>query len=326
MTVLALDLGGSHVGCAVVRNGVALASSCAATDATSLRALLPELAMRLRENCRVAGISAGQCSGIGIGFPAIVDSTTGELLSTLGDKFADLTAAEIQAWSSREFGLPVRIENDAKLALLGERFAGAAKDVEDVVMVTLGTGIGVAVMLQNRLLHSHLGQAGNLGGHLVVRFDGRPCVCGAIGCAEAEASTSVLPAVCREWPGFAASSLARKPELSTKSNQELNPELNFATLFQARDAGDQVAGEVIAHCIAVWSALTVSLVHAYGPQLILFGGGVANRGEEILRPIRAYVQQHSWKTVRGAARIEAASLGADAAFIGAEALFVQEFA
>src|SRR6202044_1967525 len=187
------------------------------------------------------------CKGLGIGFPAIVDSRSCEVLSTLGSKFADCTAADLQAWSKREFSLPLRIENDAKLALLGEHSAGSAQGFEDVVMITLGTGIGVAVMLQHKLMRSQMGQAGNLGGHLVVRFDGRPCVCGAIGCAEAEASTSVLPELCREWPGFEESSLAREAEL------------NFATLFRSRKAGDQVAIQLIEHCIAIWSALTVSL-------------------------------------------------------------------
>jgi glucokinase len=275
---------------------------------------LPELASRLRENCRTVGISVEANQGIGIGLPAIVDGRSGEVLSTLGSKFADSAAADLQAWSDRELGLPIRIENDAKLALLGERFAGAAKGFEDVVMITLGTGIGVAVMLQNRLMHSHMGQAGTLGGHLVVRLDGRICACGAVGCAESEASTSALPALCREWPGFAGSTLAEAPQL------------DFATLFQARDASDSVAGELIEHCISVWSALTVSLVHAYGPQLILFGGGVARRGEEILKPIRAHVGQHSWKTSRGLAGIEVATLGADAALVGAETLFFEELA
>ena len=311
MSVLALDLGGSHIGCAVVNDSLVLASSTITTSARSLRELLPELTARLRESCRAAGVSLESCQGLGIGFPAIVDSRSGELLSTLGAKFADMAGAELQAWSNREFGLPLRIENDAKLALLGERFAGAARAFEDVVMVTLGTGIGVAVMLQNRLLHSYMGQAGTTGGHIVVRFNGRPCVCGAIGCAEAEASTSVLPELCRKWPQFAESSLSQESQL------------NFATVFNARDAGDPVANEVIDHCIAIWSVLTVSLIHAYGPQMILFGGGISQR-EEILRPIRAYVAQHSWKTSRGVARIEAAALGVDAALIGAEALFREE--
>ena len=265
MSVLALDLGGSHVGCAVVNDGLVLASSTVTTDAGSLRALLPELTAQLRENCRAVGVSPEACKGLGIGFPAIVDSRSGEVLSTLGSKFADCTGADLRAWSQVEFGLPLRIENDAKLALLGEHFAGSAQGFEDVVMVTLGTGIGVAAMLQHKLLHSQMGQAGTLGGHLVVRFDGRPCVCGATGCAEAEASTSILPDLCREWPGFAESSLAQEAQL------------NFSSIFRLRDAGDRVAHELIDHCIAIWSALTVSLIHAYGPQLILFGGGVAQR-------------------------------------------------
>ncbi len=321
MSVLAIDLGGSHIGCAVVNGGSILASrsitlpkTTAATEARSLRQVLPELAAQLRHACSTAGIALESCAGIGVGFPAIVDSRTGDVLSTLGPKFADLSGADLMAWADDEFSLPLRIENDAKLALLGEHVAGAARGVEDVVMVTLGTGIGVAVMLQNRLMHSHFGQAGSIGGHLIVRLNGRLCVCGANGCAEAEASTSILPDLCRTWPRFSESILAREPHL------------HFATLFQARDAGDVVAGEVLDHCIHIWSALTVNLVHAYGPQLILFGGGVAQRGEQILHPIRAYVQQHAWQTSRGTTRIAAATLGAHAALIGAEALFLEETA
>src|SRR6202789_356281 len=202
MSVLALDLGGSHVGCAVVSDGTFLASSTITTDARSLRELLPELTAQLRKNCSDAGISPKECKGLGIGFPAIVDSRSGEVLSTLGSKFADCTGADLQAWSKREFGLPLRIENDAKLALLGEHSVGSPRGFEDVVMITLGTGIGVAVMLQHKLMRSQIGQAGNLGGHLVVRFAGRPCFGGGIGCRGAEASTSVLHKLCREWLGL----------------------------------------------------------------------------------------------------------------------------
>ena len=311
MSALALDLGGSHVACGIVNGGRVLGWSNVETDARSLRQLLPELAARLHESCRKARISPAACKGLGIGFPAIIDGYTGEILSTHG-KFTDVTAEELGEWCQREFGLPVKIENDAKLALLGEHFAGAAKGFEDVVMVTLGTGIGAATMLQSRLIKSHIGQAGTLGGHLTVRMNGRLCACGAIGCAEAEASTAALPAICGSWPGFDDSVLAKEPQL------------DFAALFRAKDAGDRVAQEIFEHCVAVWSALSVSLIHAYGPQLILFGGGVMKRGEEILGPIRAYVRQHSWKTSRGVARVEASALGADAALVGAEALFREE--
>ena len=146
-----------------------------------------------------------------------------------------------------------------------------------------------------------------------MRLDGRTCTCGSIGCAEAEASTSVLQATAEAWPGFSESLLAREPVI------------DFAVVFRARDAKDQVACELLQHCISVWSALAVTLIHAYGPQIMLFGGGVMKRQEEILAPIRSYVEQHSWRSSRGLTRIEAAALGGNAALVGAEALFSEEY-
>ncbi len=313
MSVLTLDLGGSHVGCAVVAHGRVLACSTLETDARSMARLLPQIKANLLDCCRASGIEPQACQGLGIGIPSLVDGRTSEILSAF-NKFVDLNTADLSAWSKDAFGLPVRFENDAALALLGEHHAGAAKGIEDVVLVTLGTGIGVGVMLQHRLLRSHLGHAGSLGGHLVVRFDGRRCACGAVGCAEAEASTSVLPAIAASWPGFERSQLAKEPQL------------NFAALFHAKEAGDAVARQILDHCLSVWSALAVTLVHAYGPRLMLFGGGVMRRGEEILGPVRAYVGQHAWQTSRGTTRIEAAALGEHAALIGAEALFDDGYA
>lgn len=308
MSVLSLDLGGSHISCAVVRGGCVLAYSELQTDGSSLIALLPKITEALRACCHACGIPSESCRGIGIGIPSLVDGRNGEILSAF-NKFTDITAKGLSDWSEETFGLPVRLENDATLALIGEHSAGAAKGKDDVVLVTLGTGIGVGVMLQNHILRSRLGHAGSLGGHLVVRFDGRPCACGAVGCAEAEASTSVLRLIAAARPGFEQSLLA------------VEPQLNFAAVFEAKDAGDIVAREILDHCTRVWSALAVTLVHAYGPELMLFGGGVLRRGEEILSPVRSYVAQHAWKTNRGHTQIEIAALGDEAALIGAEALF-----
>ena len=306
--VLVLDLGGSHIGCAVVGNGRVLAESTIRTDAVSLTKHLPEIAAMLREDLRRSGVAASSLRGLAIGYCGVVDGHSGEILSSL-DKYRDARTGDLREWARVEFGLPIAMENDARLALLGEVYAGAAKGARDVVMVTLGTGIGGAVMLDGRLLMSRAGQAGALGGHLPVNFRGRLCACGAIGCAEAEASTAVLPAVCRETPGFAESALAGAERL------------DFATVFAASDAGDAVARRVLEHCIAVWSSLTVGLIHAYGPELVLFGGGVMHRGHEILVPIRGYVERHMWRTSAGVPRIEAAMLGKEAALLGGEALF-----
>jgi len=305
--VLAVDLGGSHAGVAVVEQGRVLSEAVIDTDAQSMKNLLPEITARLLDCCNKSGVNPRDCLGIGFGIPGIVDGRTGEILSIF-NKFTDLDVGDLRSWSEAAFGLSLRIENDAALALLGEHYAGAARGIGDVVLVTLGTGIGVSAMLQHQLLRSHLGHAGSLGGHLVVRFDGRRCACGAVGCAEAEASTSVLPAIAAGWPGFKDSQLAAVPRL------------NFEELFRAHDAGDLVAREIVTHSIEVWSALAVTLIHAYGPQMMLFGGGVMRRQKEILEPIRAYVERHAWRSSRGVTRIEAASRGVQAAFLGVEAL------
>lgn len=308
MRVLGIDCGGSHVSCGLIEGGKILTQQEISTGSRSFREILPALTAMIRDVCAKSSVEIQTCSGIGLGLPVILDAGTGEILSTL-DKFTDLAEIDLVSWSDREFGLPIRIENDARMALLGEHFAGAAGGAEDVVMITLGTGIGCAAMLQGRLLHSRFGQAGCVGGHISVNLIGRRCKCGAVGCAEAEASTSVLAQICREWPDFDTSSLAQADLM------------NFETLFRAKDAGDVVAAQVFQHCCEVWSSLTVSLIHAYGPELILFGGSVMRRGQEILDPIRAYVAAHMWRTVRGVPRIELASLGNDAALLGAAALF-----
>lgn len=311
MSVLAIDLGGSHVTSAVVADGQILASSSMRTNAGSLKQLMPEIERNLVDLCEHANVPIAQCSGIGMGFPAIVDAGSGEILSRF-TKYADgVSGTELRDWADRKFGLPIAIENDAKLALLGEHAYGAAKGFADVVMITLGTGIGAAAMLGNQLLKSRMGHAGQLGGHLTVNLAGRLCACGAVGCAEAEASTSTLPLLCREHPAFASSALAQESSL------------DFEAVFRCKDAGDWVATEIFNRCIHVWSVLTVTLIHAYGPEILLFGGGVLRRKAEILPPIRKYVDTHSWKTASGDVRIQAAELGETAALIGAEALFTR---
>jgi glucokinase len=164
-------------------------------------------------------------------------------------------------------------------------------------------------MLQGKLLHSHFGQAGCLGGHLTVNYRGRRCSCGAVGCAEAEASTSVLAEICHATPDFENSSLAREDVIQ------------FESLFRCKDNGDSVSIAVVQHCIEIWSALTVSLIHAYGPEVVVFGGAVMKRDEEILKPIRVFVAHNMWITTRGVPLIKAALLGSEAALFGAEALF-----
>jgi len=311
MLALSLDMGGTHIGCAVVRDRRILASASLETEsAKGLASILPVVAQILRQLLDEAGETVDACSGLAVGFPGIIDNRTGHILSTL-KKYEDAKELDLDAWSREALALPLRMENDARMALLGEQFAGSAQGINDVVMMTLGTGIGGAAMIQGRLLRGAHAQAACLGGHLPVDFRGRPCTCGNIGCAEAEASGWALPAIIREHPAFAASSLAGEPEL------------NFRVLFDAADRGDPVALDVRQHCLEVWAANAVALIHAYDPEVVIIGGGVMRRADVIVPFVQDHVNRHAW-AAWGKPVVRAAELGERAALLGAVPLLIEE--
>lgn len=312
MLALSLDMGGTHIGCAVVRDKQILAAASVSSEgAQSLASLLPALEKTLRRLLAEAGAGAGECKGMAIGFPGIVDARTGRILSTL-KKYDDARDLDLEGWCRQTFGVPPRMENDARLALLGEQYAGAARDVRDVVMMTLGTGIGGAAMMEGKLLRGAHAQAACLGGHLPVDFRGRACSCGNIGCAEAEAAGWSLPGIVREWPGFVGSSLSRAEAI------------DFRTLFSAAEAGDDVALAVRQRCLEVWAANAVALVHAYDPEVVVMGGGVMRSADAILPYVQQYVARHAW-VAWGKPQVRAAALGENAALLGAVPLLGEEF-
>jgi glucokinase len=306
MSLLGLDLGGSHASCSLISGQTVLATEhLSFADSGTFVAVLPEVTASLQ---KLAAQAPDPVSGLGIGFCGLVDSRRNIVLSTNG-KYEDAPTFDFQSWGRKTLGIPVRLENDARLALRGEIYAGAARGFTDVVMFTLGTGIGgVAAMNGAPLIGVH-GQAGVLGGHIPVRANGRRCTCGGLGCAEAEASGWSLPAICREWPGFAASALASAP-------------LNFKSLFDSGAAGDRVAIEIRNHCLTIWGMMTVAAVHCFDPELIVFGGGVMRAASQILPPLQKYVDDYTW-TPWGKGRIVPAQLGDHAAALGVPSLFTE---
>ena len=133
-------------------------------------------------------------------------------------------------WARDEFDLKLQIENDARMAAMGEQYAGTARGVKNLVVMTLGTGIGTDIILDGKLLRWVHAHAGCFGRHLTTKFDGRPCHCGNIGCAETEASGWSLLLIARERPGFAQSLLA-----------EVEP-LGFRELFSRNGSGAKEVG------------------------------------------------------------------------------------
>jgi len=152
MKALAIDFGGTHATLGVIEDCTILAAETIDTDrAKSLAAVLPRIAETFQSLLGHLSLTARDCAGVGVGFAAIVDSRTGRVLAT-NDKYPDSKEIDIPAWSQKTLGLPLRIENDARMALLGEFYAGAARDFTEVVMMTLGTGIGGVAMIEGKLL------------------------------------------------------------------------------------------------------------------------------------------------------------------------------
>ncbi len=304
MKALTVDLGGSHPTCALVEDRAILRTKTLATDgAKGLAPALPLLADALRTIMDEANTKPSECKGLAFCFCGLADHAHARVAST-NSKYDDAPQLDLPGWCEKALGVRFEIENDARMALLGEWYAGAARGFDDVVMITLGTGIGGAAMIQGRLLRGKHAQAGCLGGHLPVLFNGRRCTCGAIGCAEAEASGWSLPEICRATEGFSSSPLS-KEDLIT-----------FERLFHYAGAGDRVAVEVRDRCLTVWGTATVGLIHAYDPEVVVFGGGVMKSASVIIPFIQDYVNQHAW-TPWGKVSIRGAELGNQAALLGA---------
>ena len=148
MKALAVDFGGSHATCGLVEDDRLIAlEKIDVGDAHSVNSVLPQVAESFRRLLGENAVSAETCAGVAMGLPSIVDARTGAVLDSRA-KYEDSVGFDLAAWSREQFGLALRAENDARMALLGERYAGAAQGFSNVIMMTLGTGIGGTAMIE----------------------------------------------------------------------------------------------------------------------------------------------------------------------------------
>lgn len=295
-----IDLGGTRIKAGMVENGRVTGRSVLTSDsAAGLGPQLPALGELI--DALVAGRTV---RSLGIAMPGIVDRRSSRL-TAINAKWSDATTIDFPAWADAGWGAPLVIENDAVAALAGEWHFGAGAGADGVVMMTLGTGIGVAAVVDGRLLHGSHGQAA-IAGHLTVVVGGRLCTCGNRGCAEAEASTSVLPGLARSDPRFATSALATVDAI------------DYSHVFLRADS-DPLCRDLRDRALQVWSALAVSLVHAYDPEILIVGGGIAAAGDDLFAPLADYVNRYAW-TPWGKVKLRPSECGVDAAVLGLAAI------
>ena len=307
--VIGIDLGGTRIKAALIDGPVVrLADSIAAHSSAGLEPQLPRVAAMIHDLCQRAGIAASDCAGLGMAVPFLVDPGACQILSVPKEKYGDAAGLGLREWAREAFKLDFKMENDAHAACLGEWRHGAAVGVDDLVMFTLGTGIGCSVVLRGRPLRGKRFQAGVLCGHFIADPAGEPCVCcPANGCFESQAASRSLPGHARREPGFADSALAGESEI------------DFKAVFDHAARGDRVAIAVRDRVVGYWSALAVNVCAAYDPDLIVVGGAVAGSAAEFLPAMRDYVGRHAW-TVRPP-EIVPAALANHAGLIGIASLF-----
>jgi glucokinase len=212
-------------------------------------------------------------------------------------------------------GLAVRVENDATCAAWGERMVGAASGLDDVLLVTLGTGIGGGIIADGRMIRGAHGFAGEIG-HMVINPHGPPCRCGQRGCWERYASGSGLGRIAREAAN--AGQAARIVELAGGDPENVKGEHVTTAVAE----GDAEAREIF-HRFAWWLALGLAnLANIYDPEAFVIGGGLVQAGDVLLEPTRAaFAELLEGADHRPAVAILPAALGEHAGAIGAAALY-----
>lgn len=244
----------------------------------------------------------GKISGIGFGTPGCVDFDEGKLVGGTPN-IAAWTDAPIKKTLEDKFHIPVFADNDANLMTLAEARIGASKKYSHVVCLTIGTGIGGGIIIDNKLYRGPHSTAAEIG-HITVEFHGKPCNCGNHGCLEVYASA---PAMIKRY----RHKLKRAGVLY--DDTKLSPEF----IFQKAALGEDFAIQTIDETSEYLGTGIASVVNIMDPQIVVIGGGVAEAGAEFINKIEKVVRQKIMRVNASRIKIVKAELGNDAGIVGA---------
>ena len=304
---IGIDLGGTNIAAGVVDGEYRLLCK----DSVRTRAERPwqevvaDMAALVHSLIEKSGLDPADCVGVGVGNPGVCHSGRGEVVYSNNLRWDPVpVCAEI----TRLTGYPCRLSNDANCAALGEAVAGTGKDCRDVVLITLGTGVGSGIVLGGELFEGVDG-AGAEFGHTTLISGGVRCTCGRPGCVESYVSATGLIRMGREAAQAHPESLLNKPNLSAYD------------IYDAKNRGDETARAVVAQYETYLGEALTNLVNLLRPEKILIGGGISGQGEALTRPLNDYVRAHCFGGETSfVTEIATASLGNLAGIIGAAAL------
>ena len=286
MSVFAIgvDLGGTNLLIAAVdQRGTLLEKTATGTQVVRGRDfVVNEMCEAIRATA--SRFSSSTLAGIGIGIPGIIDMDSGMLRES--PNLPGWENYPVRDEIERRLGTKVILENDANSAALGEKWLGAARDHDDVLMLTLGTGVGGGIVLGGRVWHGMRGMAGEPG-HITIDPDGPPCPCGNRGCLEQFASATAVLRMAREAIAKGAS-----PALMCPSQE--NAGLSAESVYQMAVQGDPAAQEIFRRVGWALGIALAGLINLLNLPIYVIGGGVASSWDAFLRPLLEEVRKRSF--------------------------------
>ncbi|GHO44352.1 ROK family protein [Ktedonospora formicarum] len=309
--VVGVDLGGTQIRAAALQGSTLLSrvSMLTGENGTPER-VVPRLFRAVDQALSEAHLSRKEIVGIGIAAPGPLNNRTGVVLSPPNlPGWRNIPLREI---FEEQYQLPVYLENDANAGALGEYLFGAGRGSQDMVYLTISTGIGGGVIADGRILEGTAGTAGELG-HITVDWRGELCGCGNVGCLEGLASGTgiarrVLEAIGR-GEGEELLALARQQNSSPGESTHETFRVDARLVAQGASMGIPLARRVLDEAAEALGVGLVNIIHLFNPEVIALGGGLMQMGDQLLAPALAIVRRRAMKVPRELARIVSAELG-----------------
>ncbi len=294
---IGVDLGGTNLRAAAISwNGEILDRvSSTANFARGADCVIDDIVAAISEIRSRVGFES--LRGVGIGVPGFIDIAAGVVVGAAN--LPGFQGFPVRDKIQRSLGTPIILENDANAAALGEMWMGAGRDVKDLILITLGTGIGGGIIMDGKILHGFLGMAGELG-HMTVFPDGNPCGCGNCGCLEKHASATAIAAMGRMM-----------------HFGEDVPEITAERVYELAVAGNHRAKQVFESMGRALGIAVATLINLFNFPLYLISGGPIPAWEMFAPAMFAEVNRRSFVFGCGGTRIEKALLGGDAGLFGA---------
>lgn len=299
-----IDVGGTSVKCGLFQTDGTLVDKWEIPTRTENQGenILPDVAEAIRNKMQERGIEKADVAGVGIGIPGPIN-TKGEAACAVNLYWGFKPVAKEL---SELTGLPAKAGNDANVAALGEAWKGAAAGAQNVVMATLGTGVGGGIIVDGKIVAGHHGAGGEIGHANIDHSETEKCNCGNSGCLEQYTSATGIVRVARQI-------LESSSETSTLRGIE---KLTAKDVLDAFKAGDVLAGKIMEQVGDKLGGALAFIAAVVDPEAIVIGGGVSKAGQPLIDCIQKYYRQYAFSLCKDTPMV-IASLGNDAGIYGA---------